>query len=114
MMLLRLLPCLLGALSLVLNASAQRINLPTANDALFRGDGEAFYQYVNRNFQGVETKPWEGGQYGFSRNPTESAAGIINTKFHEGLDIKPVRRAPGGEPLDDVLATADGRVVHAS
>lgn len=110
----RLLRLFAALAALALPAAAQRISLPTANDALYRGDGEAFYQYVNRNFKGVESTPWEGGQYGFSRNPTESAIGLINTKFHEGVDIKPLRRSPTGEPLDDVLATAAGRVVHAS
>lgn len=104
----------LAALALVAPLGAQRLALPTANDALFRGDGEAFYQYIERNFKGVESRPWEGGQYGFSRNPNESPIGLINVKFHEGIDIKPVRRGPTGEPLDDVLATAAGRVVHVS
>src|SRR6266511_4899581 len=61
--------------------------LPTDNDALFSGGG-AFYQYVERNYKGAQSTPWEGGQYGFVRDPTETAAGIVYTRFHEGIDIK--------------------------
>jgi hypothetical protein len=31
--------------------------LPTANDALFSGNGPGFYQYVARNFKGVKSTP---------------------------------------------------------
>ena len=88
--------------------------LPTDNDALFSGDGPAFYQHVERNFKGVKSTPWEGGQYGFVRDPVETSAGIVYTRFHEGIDIKPMRRDARGEPLDDVRAIADGKVVHAN
>ncbi len=66
--------------------------LPTDNDALFSGDGPAFYQYIERNFKGVKSTPWEGGQYGFVRDPMDTSAGIVYTRFHEGIDIKPVHR----------------------
>jgi Membrane-bound metallopeptidase len=88
--------------------------LPTDNDALFSGDGSAFYQYVERNFKGVKSTPWEGGQYGFVRDPTETSAGIVYTRFHEGIDIKPVHRDGNGEPLDQVRAIADGKIVHTN
>jgi murein DD-endopeptidase MepM/ murein hydrolase activator NlpD len=88
--------------------------LPTDNDALFSGDGPAFYQHVERNFKGVKSTPWEGGQYGFVRDPVVTSAGIVYTRFHEGIDIKPMRRDARGEPLDDVRAIADGKVVHAN
>jgi hypothetical protein len=88
--------------------------LPTDNDALFSGDGPAFYQYVERNYKGVESTPWEGGQYGFVRDPTETSAGIVYTRFHEGIDIKPVHRDANGEPLDQVRAIADGKIVHTN
>ncbi len=35
--------------------------LPTDNDALFSGGGAAFYQYIERNYKGVKSTPWEGG-----------------------------------------------------
>ncbi len=86
--------------------------LPTDNDALFSGGGPAFYQYVERNYKGAKSTPWQGGQYGFVRDPVETSAGIVYTRFHEGIDIKPLRRDARDEPLDDVRAIADGKVVH--
>jgi len=91
--------------------------LPTDNDALFSGNGPAFYQYIERNFKGVKTTPWEGGQYGFVRDPVETSAGVVYTRFHEGIDVKPLRRdardseravaplrpAPGARLLDTTL-----------
>lgn len=88
--------------------------LPTGNQALLEGRPEDFYQFVDRDFNGVKTAPWEGGQYGFVRNPVMTGAGIVYEHFHEGIDIKPVMRDAGGMPLDEVCAIADGRVVHAS
>jgi murein DD-endopeptidase MepM/ murein hydrolase activator NlpD len=96
--------------------AAEPLNLvfPTDNDALLRGDGPAFYQYIERDYHGEKSTPWEGGRYGFVRNPTETAAGIIYTRMHEGIDIKPLQRDASGEPLDAVRAIAPGVVVHAS
>jgi murein DD-endopeptidase MepM/ murein hydrolase activator NlpD len=88
--------------------------LPTDNDALLRGDGPAFYQYIERDYHGEKSTPWEGGRYGFVRNPVETAAGIIYTRLHEGIDIKPLQRDASGEPLDAVRAIAPGVVVHTS
>src|SRR5207249_7290319 len=85
--------------------------LPTDNDALFSGDGPAFYQYVERNYKGAKSTPWEGGQYGFVRDPTGTAGGIVYTRFHEGIDIRPLHRDANGEPLDEVRAIADGTIV---
>jgi murein DD-endopeptidase MepM/ murein hydrolase activator NlpD len=91
-----------------------QISLPTENDALFRGGGGDFYQYVERVFQGEKSMPWEGGRYGFVRDPVPTTVGLIYTRFHEGIDIKPLRRDARGEPLDDVRAIADGKVVHVN
>ena len=88
--------------------------LPTDNDALFSGDGPAFYQYIERDYNGVKSTPWEGGQYGFARDPKSTAGGVVYTRFHEGIDIRSVHRDANGEPLDQVRAIADGQVVHAS
>src|SRR5216117_4423473 len=97
-------------------AQNQALNLvlPTDNDALFSGDGPAFYQYVERNYKGAKSTPWVGGQYGFVRDPTDTAGGIVYTRFHEGVDIRPLHRDPRGEPLDEVGAIADGKVVHTN
>lgn len=88
--------------------------LPTDNDALFSGDGAAFYQYVNRDYNGVNTKPWQGGQYGFVRDPTDTGGGVVYTRFHEGIDIRCLNRDPAGEPIDEVRAIGDGKVVHVN
>ncbi|PYK10046.1 MAG: M23 family peptidase [Verrucomicrobia bacterium] len=88
--------------------------LPTDNDALFSGDGPAFYQYVERNYKGMKSTPWEGGKYGFVRDPTDTPGGVVYTRFHEGIDIRSVRRDENGEPLDEVRAIADGKVAHVN
>ena len=88
--------------------------LPTDNDALFSGDGSAFYQYIERDYNGVKSTPWEGGQYGFVRDPKSTGGDVVYTRFHEGIDIRSVHRDANGEPLDEVRAIADGQVVHVS
>jgi murein DD-endopeptidase MepM/ murein hydrolase activator NlpD len=90
------------------------LGLPTENDGLFHKDGPGFYQYIDRDYKGVKSKPWEGGQYGFVRDPIETPAGLIYTRFHEGMDIRPLYRDARGEPLDEIHAIADGKVVHVN
>src|SRR6266513_4289585 len=90
------------------------ISLPTDNDALFRGGGPDFYQYIERDFHGEKSTPWEGGRYGFVRNPVSTAQGLIYTRLHEGIDIRALHRDARGEPLDEVRAIADGQVVHTN
>jgi murein DD-endopeptidase MepM/ murein hydrolase activator NlpD len=70
--------------------------------------------FTNRDFEGRKSYPWQGGTYGFSRNPERIGGEILETKFHEGIDVSPVRRDASGEPLDDVRAIESGRVVHVS
>ena len=88
--------------------------LPTDNDALFRGNGAEFYQYIERNYKGVKSTPWEGGRYGFVRNPTETGSGLIYSRLHEGIDIRPVQRDASGASIDPVRAIASGVVVHTN
>lgn len=90
--------------------------LPTDNDTLFSGPAGAgaFYQYIERTYKGVKSTPWEGGQYGFVRDPIETPGGMVFTRFHEGIDIRCLHRDARGEPLDEVRAIADGKVVHAN
>jgi len=88
--------------------------LPTDNTGLLRGEPEAFYQVVERNFKGVISYPWQGGQYGFVRDPRELSGSVIYTRFHEGMDIRPMHRDARGEPVDEVRAIAEGKVVYAS
>src|SRR4051812_1831378 len=104
------------SLSVIATVHAEPLNLtlPTDNDALLRGDGPAFYQYIERDYKGEKSTPWEGGRYGYVRNPRETSAGIVYTRMHEGVDIRPLQRDASGEPLDAVRAIAPGLVVHAS
>jgi len=90
--------------------------LPTDNDALFHGPAAAgdFYQYVERDYHGEKTTPWEGGQYGFVRDPEQTSGGIVYRRFHEGIDIRCIHRDERGEPVDEVRAIADGKVVYTN
>lgn len=90
------------------------LGLPTENDGLFRHDGPAFYQYIERDYKGEKSTPWEGGQYGFVRDPVETSGGLVYTRFHEGVDIKPLHRDSQGEPTDEIHAVADGKIVHVN
>jgi murein DD-endopeptidase MepM/ murein hydrolase activator NlpD len=107
-------------LFLAMNAFARaddtplNLALPTDNAALLRGDNPDFYQVIERNLHGVISHPWQGGQYGFVRDPVETEAGTVYTRFHEGMDIRPLRRDARGEPLDEVRAIAAGKVVYVS
>jgi murein DD-endopeptidase MepM/ murein hydrolase activator NlpD len=106
----------LSGLMAIAASGAEPLNLvlPTDNDALFRGGGPEFYQYIERDYHGEKSTPWEGGRYGFVRNPVETSAGIIYTRLHEGIDIRPLQRDANGEPLDMVRAIAPGVVVHTN
>jgi murein DD-endopeptidase MepM/ murein hydrolase activator NlpD len=86
--------------------------LPTKNRALLNGNPAQFYQYCDRTFEGRVTQPWQAGQYGYVRNPLRTSSGIVYTRFHEGLDIKPVERDRKGEPLDIVRAISEGTVAY--
>jgi len=88
--------------------------LPTDNDAIFHGGGPDFYQYVERDYRGEKSTPWEGGQYGFVRDPEQTRAGVVYTRFHEGIDIRCLHRDERGEPLDEVRAIAEGKVVYTN
>lgn len=112
---------LLALLTLFLPAAAfgqarepLNLRLPTDNRALFEDDGPGFYQVTERYFEGERTWPWEGGQYGFVRNAVRRPTGVVYTRMHEGVDIRPLTRDARGEPLDDVVSIADGRVVYAN
>ena len=90
------------------------LRLPTENHHLLSGEPEQFFMYVDRDFEGQKTKPWEGGTYGLVRNAMRLGDQVIYTKFHEGIDISPVHRDQAGNPLDAVSSIADGRVVYTS
>ena len=103
-------------LCLIRPASAQPLNLrlPTDNAGLLEGDLPGFYQYTDRTYQGRKSTPWQGGQYGFVRNLKDIGGEVVYARFHEGLDIKPMRRNPAGDPLDAVRAIDEGTVVYTN
>lgn len=94
--------------------SSFALRLPTDNDYIFRGQPEKFYMYTYRNFEGKPSKPWQAGSYGYVRNLRRTDDGVIATKFHEGLDIRPLKRDRRGRPLDIVNAIASGDVVYVN
>ncbi len=105
---------LILSLTSALLAAPIDLRLPTENRHLFTGELDKFYMYVDRNFEGQLTKPWEAGSYGFVRTALRVNGQVLLTKFHEGIDISPVKRDPVGNPLDLVSSIASGRVVHTS
>lgn len=90
------------------------LDLPTLNRALLEGDGPGYFQFVDRDFEGVKSYPWEGGQYGLVRSPIRSGSTLVNTRFHEGIDIRPIRRDEHGIPADKIFAIADGNVAYVN
>lgn len=90
------------------------LSLPTDNDALLRDNLPAFYMYVTRTFEGEASRPWQGGQFGFVRNMKRVPEGVIGTRFHEGIDIRPVKRDSAGRPRDEVRTIATGVVAYAN
>jgi murein DD-endopeptidase MepM/ murein hydrolase activator NlpD len=79
-------------------ARAESFLLPTSNRALFEPGGEEKF------FAATPGKPWTTGTFGCVR--TEG------WQLHEGLDIRCVERDKRGEPVDPVMATADGTVAY--
>lgn len=108
----------LSALCLLLTTAATHaltgLVLPTENTALFENHPENYFQFVDRTFEGVRTTPWQGGQFGFVRDPRRIGGAIAYARFHEGMDVKPLRRDARGDPLDEVRSIAAGRVVYVS
>lgn len=90
-----------------------KLGLPTENRLIF-SDPKNYYMYTDRNFEGVSSKPWQGGQYGFTRNQKRTPIGVIYTRLHEGIDVRPVRRNSKGDPLDDVYSISDGKVAYVN
>lgn len=97
-----------------LAGAAPLFEFPTPNQALAGGNPAEFYMYVDRDFEGEKSQPWEGGSFGFVRGPQRWAGGVLFATLHEGIDIKPVTRDAQGNPLDPIFAAAAGRVVHVS
>ncbi|MGF1679355.1 MAG: M23 family metallopeptidase [Candidatus Methylacidiphilales bacterium] len=82
------------------------IDWPTENRALLYGDEERF-------FQPTISKRLISGKYGFVRTSQPEPARFFE-RFHEGIDIAPLRRDAKGEPLDPVKAVAAGKVIYVN
>jgi len=78
--------------------AAQPFQLPTANQAIFEPGGQERY------FVPTPGKTWVSGTFGCVRSD--------GWQMHEGLDIKCLQRNRAGEPIDPVMATADGMVAY--
>src|ERR1700691_1452157 len=79
-------------------AWAQPLLLPTANQAIFNQGGQERYLVQTTG------KTWVSGTFGCVRSD--------GWQMHEGLDIKCMQRDRSGEPIDPVMATADGLVAY--
>ena len=95
-------------------AKSMDLRLPTENRHLLTGSPEKFYMYVDRTYEGVASKPWQGGTFGLVRTPVKVNGQLVLRQFHEGIDIAPVKRDKAGNPLDLVSAIAAGTVVHTN
>lgn len=98
------------------DASPQPLGLvlPTKNRALFTPHQSQFYMYTDRSFEGRASTPWTAGKFGYVRNPIRTKSGIVYTKFHEGIDIRPSSRDASGNPLDNIHAISRGTVAYVS
>ncbi len=84
---------------LVDSAFAQQpFQLPTANRAIFDPDNQPKF------FVETVGKTWTSGCFGCVRSD--------GWQMHEGLDIRCLQRDKRGEPLDPVMASADGTVAY--
>lgn len=79
---------------------------PTENRALAEGRPGAYFQTT---ISGRAIS----GTYGFVRSNLPEPPPYLE-RFHEGIDIMPVRRDPAGRPLDPVVAAAPGKVVYTN
>ncbi len=100
--------------AVVTSASALDLRLPTDNAALLVGDGPGYFQFVDRDFEGVKSTPWEGGQFGFFRDSRRVGQRIAYARFHEGMDIKPTGRDAKGNPLDEIHPILPGTVAYVT
>ncbi len=105
---------LFSALSAIAASAPLDLRLPTENHHLFSGQPERFYMYVDRHFEGEQSRPWQGGAYGYVRTPVRVRGEVVMTRFHEGIDIAPVKRNRAGNPLDLIMSIADGTVVYTN
>lgn len=97
------------------DTAALPLAFPTDNIRLLTGDLAGFYMEVDRDtVSGLRDAGWEAGQYGFVRGPVGTGADRRFVQLHEGVDIRPLRRDAGGEPLDSVYAARAGEVAYVN
>lgn len=77
-----------------------RLKWPTPNRAFLESDPAARY------VQPSESGTLRSGLYGCFRNS--------GSRFHEGIDLKPVLKGGKGEALDPIFVVMDGEVVHVN
>ena len=97
-------PGLWGVLVSVCTAVGQPFTLPTANTNLFNPGNEGVFFAATAN-PSIEPE-WMSGAFGCVRNS--------RTRIHEGIDIRSLVRDRRKEPIDDVLAIADGVVMYVN
>jgi murein DD-endopeptidase MepM/ murein hydrolase activator NlpD len=92
--------CAVALVAAVLAQSgrAEIFQLPTANRAIYEPGKEEHY------FVGTVGKPWTSGTFGCVRTD--------GWQLHEGLDIRCLQRDKRGEPIDPVMAAAEGSVAY--
>lgn len=89
--------------------------LPTTNRGLLDGTPETFYQGLTTAIDSMREEKWQGGQYGFVRDPVPTVFGRRTfRRVHEGLDIAPMARDAQGEPVDSVVAVSRGTVAYVN
>jgi murein DD-endopeptidase MepM/ murein hydrolase activator NlpD len=86
------------SLALAAGINAQTFRFPTANRALLEPGRASLY------FAPTPGKTWTAGTFGFVRSD--------GRQLHEGIDIRCLRYDAGGEPADEVLASAPGTVSY--
>ncbi len=86
--------CTLGA------STSAKLVWPTPNNAFLEGRG------IERFLQATQSGDADSGGFGCVRNK--------GFRFHEGVDLKALRRASRGEAIDPVFAAMDGEVAYVN
>lgn len=96
-------------------AGGLNLAFPTSNRAILNDRPEGFYMGLNTTVDSLRPEKWEGGQYGFVRDPVPTIFGTRTfRRVHEGVDIRPLGRDAEGNAVDTVRAIDAGRVVHVN
>lgn len=97
-----------------LNLSFLTASVPAAVDIIFPTENRTILEGRHNDFfQPTISKREISGTFGFVRTAGPEPPRYLE-RFHEGIDIKPLRRDGNDEPLDPVVAVAPGRVVYVN